>query len=228
MYGNNRKDIDHRLENSIDYSYISLMSYKIRIGVVGGGKAGMIKVKHFVKNKCSVEVLSKEFNDDVIKMLKDFKDNLKLINKEFDFEFLKDKHIVIIASNDEDLNQIIRNYCDENSKIYIDSTDFTKGMGVVPVERSTKNMNIALNTKNGNPKGAVLMCNKAKDYLSEYDDYIELTTKIRNNIKSYDEYKKDVLDFIYSSEFENAYMNGTYKEALEAKFNKELVEKMIN
>lgn len=96
------------------------------------------------------------------------------------------------------------------------------------LKEAQKNMNIALNTKNGNPKGAVLMCNKAKDYLSEYDDYIELTTKIRNNIKSYDEYKKDVLDFIYSSEFENAYMNGTYKEALEAKFNKELVEKMIN
>lgn len=227
MYGNNRKDIQDKLKESIDYSYISLMSDKIRIGVVGGGRGGQIKVRHFVNNKCRVEVLAKGFTDDLVKLSEEFPDYLRLIDEEFDVGFLKDKHIVVIASNDENINDFIRTYCEENYKIYIDSTDFNKGMGVVPAERSTRTMNFALNTKMGNPKGAVLMCNKIKDYISRYDDYIELTTKIRNNAKACEEYKKDILSYIYSSEFENAYENGTYEEALEEKFNKELVQKLL-
>lgn len=227
MHGNNRKDIQDRVRESIDYSYISLISSKIKIGVIGGGKGGQIKVRHFVNNKCRVEVLSGKFSDDLVKLSQEFPDNLKLIYEEFNVEFLKDKHIVVIASNDEKINDFIRTYCDENYKIYIDSTDFTKGMGVVPAERSTRTMNFALNTKMGNPKGAVLMCNKVKDYIDRYDDYIELTTRIRNNAKDFDEYKKEILSYIYSVEFENAYKSGIYEEALEEKFNKELVQKLL-
>ena len=228
MHGNNRKDIQTEALEEIDYTYISFMSQKIRIGVIGGGKGGQIKTRHFVNNKCRVYVLAKNFSDELIELSKENSEYLTLIDEEFNIEFLKDKHIVVIASSDRELNNLIRKYCEENYKIYIDATDFIKGMGVIPAERSSRTMNFALNTKKGNPKGAVLMCNKIKNYISAYDDFIELTGRIRNNAKEFEEYKKDILSYIYSSEFENAYMNGTYKEALEAKFNKELVEKMIN
>ena len=39
-----------------DISYISLISSKLRVGIIGGGKAGAIKTKHFVNRKCYVEV----------------------------------------------------------------------------------------------------------------------------------------------------------------------------
>ena len=55
MEEDNRKDI---YNEGIDYSYISLISKKLRVGIIGGGKAGFIKIKHFIKNKCYVEVLS--------------------------------------------------------------------------------------------------------------------------------------------------------------------------
>lgn len=227
MLRNNREDIQDVSLNEIDYTYISLMSKKIRIGVIGGGKGGQIKTRHFVNNKCRVEVISKDFTNELINLAEENPEYLTLINKEFNIEFLKDKHIVVIASNDEDINEVIRKYCNDNYKIYIDASDFAKGIGVVPAERSSKSMNFALNTKKGNPKGAVFMCNKIQDYISEYDNFIELTGTIRNNVKNYSEYKKDVLSYIYSSEFEEAYKHGNYIEALNKRYGNDITKKLL-
>ncbi|NME81938.1 NAD(P)-dependent oxidoreductase [Clostridium sp. SM-530-WT-3G] len=227
MHGNNRKDIQDISLNKIDYTYISLMSKKVRIGVIGGGKGGQIKTRHFVNNKCNVEVISKDFTQELLKLAEENEEYLTLINREFNIEFLKDKHIIVIASNDENINDIIRKYCDDNYKIYIDASDFTNGIGVVPAERSSKTMNFALNTKQGNPKGAVLMCNKIQNYISEYDDFIELTGTIRNNVKNYPEYKRDVLSYIYSSEFEEAYKRGDYIESLNERYGNDIIKKLL-
>ena len=227
MHGNNRKDIQDISLNKIDYTYISLMSKKVRIGVIGGGKGGQIKTRHFVNNKCRVYVLAKNFSDELIELSKENSEYLTLMDEEFNIEFLKDKHIVVIASSDRELNNLIRKYCEENYKIYIDATDFIKGMGVIPAERSSRTMNFALNTKKGNPKGAVLMCNKIKNYISAYDDFIELTGRIRNNAKEFEEYKKDILSYIYSSEFEESYKQGTYEDALKKRYSSEIAEQLL-
>ncbi|MBE6063047.1 MAG: NAD(P)-dependent oxidoreductase [Clostridium butyricum] len=227
MHEINRKDIQNEVLNETDYTYISLMSKKIRIGVIGGGKAGQIKIRHFVNNKCRVEVLAEKFSDELLKLYEDNSEHINLINEKFNFKFLEDKHIVVIASSDEKLNESIRKYCDENYKIYIDASDFKNGIGVIPAERSSRTMNFALNTKGGNPKGAVLMCNKIKKYISEYDDFIEFTGKIRNNVKACEEYKKDVLFYIYSTEFEEAYKNGMYMEALNKRYGNDIVRKLL-
>lgn len=227
MHRNNRKDIQDEVLEEIDYTYISLISQKIRIGVIGGGKGGQIKTRHFVNNKCRVYVLAKNFSDELIELSKENSEYLTLIDEEFNIEFLKDKHIVVIASSDRELNNLIRKYCEENYKIYIDATDFIKGMGVIPAERSSRTMNFALNTKKGNPKGAVLMCNKIKNYISAYDDFIELTGRIRNNAKEFEEYKKDILSYIYSSEFEESYKQGTYEDALKKRYSSEIAEQLL-
>ena len=227
MHRNNRKDIQDEVLEEIDYAYISLISQKIRIGVIGGGKGGQIKTRHFVNNKCRVYVLAKNFSDELIELSKENSEYLTLMDEEFNIEFLKDKHIVVIASSDRELNNLIRKYCEENYKIYIDATDFIKGMGVIPAERSSRTMNFALNTKKGNPKGAVLMCNKIKNYISAYDDFIELTGRIRNNAKEFEEYKKDILSYIYSSEFEESYKQGTYEDALKKRYSSEIAEQLL-
>ena len=227
MHRNNRKDIQDEVLEEIDYTYISLISQKIRIGVIGGGKGGQIKTRHFVNNKCRVYVLAKNFSDELIELSKENSEYLTLMDEEFNIEFLKDKHIVVIASSDRELNNLIRKYCEENYKIYIDATDFIKGMGVIPAERSSRTMNFALNTKKGNPKGAVLMCNKIKNYISAYDDFIELTGRIRNNAKEFEEYKKDILSYIYSSEFEESYKQGTYEDALKKRYSSEIAEQLL-
>jgi len=224
LYKNNREDI---YDEGIDYSYVALISSKIRIGIVGAGKAGTIKTKHFVKNKSYVEVLAHNFEEELIKLSKISDGRLKLRNEEFSLEFLRDKHLIIIALDDNKIKEAIKKYCDENYKIYIDSSNFQDGMGVVPAQRTTKHMMFALNTKGANPKGAVLVCNKAKELLDEYDQFIGFTTNLRNKAKELPEYKESIIKFIGSEEFKSFYDEGKSEEMLRINFPKDIVEYLL-
>jgi len=224
MYEDNRKDI---CNEGIDYSYIGLISSKLRVGIIGGGKAGTIKTKHFVNNKCYVEVLSYTFSEEIIELSKASMGRLKLINEEFSYEFLRDKHIIIIALSEKKLKNKIKKYCDENYKIYIDSSDFTDGMGVVPVQRSTENITFALNTRYGNPKGAVLVSNKVKDILELYDDFIGFIGIIRSRAKEFPQYKNEILKFIGTDDFKKHFDEGKSEIILRINFPKEIVDCLL-
>lgn len=224
MYEDNRKDI---YNEEIDYSYISLISNKLRVGIIGGGKAGAIKTKHFVNNKCYVYVLSKTFCDEIIKLSKTSMGRLKLINEEFSYEFLKDKHLIIIALDDQSLKYKIKEYCDDNCKIYIDSSNFADGMGVVPIQRNTENITFALNTRYGNPKGAVLISDKVRNLLEEYDDFIGYIGKIRNRAKEFPEHKNEILRFIGNDGFKKFFDEGKSESVLRINFPKEIVDYLL-
>jgi precorrin-2 dehydrogenase/sirohydrochlorin ferrochelatase len=224
MHENNRKNI---CNEGIDYSYISLISSKIRVGIIGGGRAGTIKTKHFVNSKCYVEVLSRTFSEPIIELSKVSMGRLKLINEEFSYGFLKDKHLIIIALDDNALKNKIKKYCDENYKIYIDSSDFRYGIGVVPIQRNTKNITFALNTRYGNPKGAVLISNKVKEVLEEYDDFIGFVGKIRSRAKGLLEYKNEVLQFIGDDNFKISFDEGKSESVLRTNFKKEIVDYLL-
>lgn len=224
MYEDNRKDI---YNEEIDYSYISLISSKVRVGIIGGGKAGAIKTKHFVNNKCYVYVLSKTFNEEIIELSKTSMERLKLINEEFSYEFLKDKHLIIIALDDKILKDKIKKYCDDNCKIYIDSSNFADGMGVIPIQRNTENITFALNTRYGNPKGAVLISDKVKNLLEEYDDFIGYMGKIRNRAKEFPEHKNEILRFIGNDGFKKFFDEGKSESVLRINFPKEIVDYLL-
>lgn len=224
MYKDNREDISNE---EIRYSYISLISNKLKVGIVGGGKAGTIKARHFIKDEVCVEVLSKTFTEDLVQLSKNSKEKLKLINEEFNCDFLRDKHLIVIALKDKALIGKIKNYCEENFKIYIDSSDFRAGMGVVPIERETINISFALNTKLGNPKGAVLAADKVKSFLEEYDDFLGFMGKIRDRVKKYPEYKDEILNFIGNEEFKILFDQGKGEKALRNNFQKEIIDYLL-
>ena len=224
MDKDNRKDI---YDEGIEYSYISLISKKVRVGIIGGGKAGTIKTKHFVNNKCYVEVLSKEFDEEIIKLANSFKESLNLINEEFSYDFLSDKHLIVIAVDDEVLKIKIRDYCEENYKIYIDSSNFKDGMGVVPIQRKTENITFALNTKQGNPKGAIILASEIKNIIEEYDDFIKFIGIIRNKAKKLPEYKNDIIELTSNDNFKKFFDEGKGENVLREKFPKEIVDYLL-
>lgn len=224
MGEDNRKDI----YEEINYSYLALISKKLRVGVIGGGKAGAIKTKHFVKNKCYVEVLSKAFDKEIIELSNSEQERLILINNEFNYEFLRDKHVIVIAVDDESLSNKIKKYCDENYKLYVNSSNFKNGIGVIPIEGRTKNIAFALNTKGGNPKGAVLLSEKVKDFLEEYDEFIEFTGKIRNKAKELPEGKHSIIEFINNENFKKSFEQGNAENLLRENFAKEIVDYLLD
>lgn len=225
MSENNRKDIFNK---KLNYSYLGLISNKIRIGIIGAGRAGLIKAKHFAVNGCYVEILSREFSEEIIRLSHEYKENLKLINTEFNISFLEDKHIIIIALEDRNLIELIKKYCDDNYKIYIDSSNFIEGMGIVPVERKSKNIVVALNTTLGNPRGAVLVAQKVKEVIDSYDEFIEFTTKLRNNSKDLLQYKEEILKIIGTEEFEKLYKENNHEEFLREHLPNEIVDYIMS
>lgn len=183
----------------IKYSALTLLSSKINVGIIGAGRAGIIKAKHFINKGVHVHILAKEKREEITELIKNSYVKLE-INKYYK-DFILDKHIIIIAVDDEKVAQEIRNDCNELYKIFIDSTNFKEGSAIVPVQRETNNLVIAVNSKGGNPKGSILVANKIKDKVIELDSFIEFTTKIRNEVKNRKDIKKDVLNFIYDDDF---------------------------
>ena len=92
MFKNIGEDIPKR---NIDYTYLSLVSSKTIIGIIGGGKVGYIKSKNFIAKGCNVEVLSLDFIEEFYNI-----ENVKLIKGSYYKDFICDKHIVIISTND--------------------------------------------------------------------------------------------------------------------------------
>lgn len=192
MSRNNKKDI---CEGRIDYSSIAFLSKKLRVGIIGAGKGGLIKAKHFLKQNSQVFILTKD------KISKEGIEKATIINKEYDRSFILDKHIIIIAVKNETLRNKIKEQCEEIYKIYIDASNFKEGMGVLPVQRESENLVFTINTKGGNPKASVFISNKIKEELKKYDDFVEFTTIVRNELKENNKLKDEVLNFIFNDDF---------------------------
>ncbi|MCF0148004.1 MAG: NAD(P)-dependent oxidoreductase [Clostridium sp.] len=215
-----REDI---LKESINYSCLSLISTKINVGVIGGGKVGYIKAKNFLDKNCSVEVLALDFINDFEKL-----ENVNLIKNSYYKDFIIDKHIVIIATNDKALNERIKKDCDNSYKIYIYAEDYLEGIAITPVQRNLRNISFAINTNYGNPKGSLILAEKVMDVLREYDEFIGVSSLIRKSAKDIAENKSDIINFVCSEDFKYIYEKKKDKLVLEMFFGKEIINKIYS
>lgn len=216
------RQIEYNGKDSVEYAYIALMSKKLRVGIVGGGKASLIKAKNFVSKGCYVEILSKSFLNELVEL-----ENEKVVLNRLKYSksFIYNKHIIILALDDDDLRAEISRDCEECFKVFIDCTDFKEGMAVIPVQREVSNISFALNTKSGNPKGAVLAINAAMETLKEYDEFIKYTGTIRNKAKKLDN-KKEIIGFIGSDDFKFIFDKNKSELALKLFFGENILEEL--
>lgn len=191
--------------DEIERIYLTFISSKLRVGIIGGGKAATIKVRSFLKGNVYIEVLAREFSEDILNISDK---NLKLIKSEYRDDFIKDKHLIVIAINDSVLLQKIKYECDKNYKLYINCSDFKEGIGIMPVQRNLKNISLGISTAGGNPKGALMVADIAYKSLVDIDEFIGYTTKIRNNAKFIRVYKKEIIEFINCNDFKFFYDKG--------------------
>ncbi len=209
MYENNKEDI---LRGRIDYTMVSLISPKINVLIVGGGRAALTKARTFVKKGCRVWVISKEFTQEFNEL--SGYPNLKCIKGEYSKQYISDKHIVIIATNCEETNQNIRNHCEEFYKLYIDCSTPKKGLCITTCQRSTKNITFGININDFSPKTSVFLADKIKNQLEKYDDFVTFTAFIRNSIKDF-ENKNEIMNFICSEDFLFFYNKGMAKSVFQ-------------
>ncbi len=165
--GHNKQDL-----SDLNYTMISLISNKINILIVGGGEAAFIKCRSFSKEGCNVTVVSKEFCPEFLEV-KDLY-NVKLIKDDYNEAYVDNNHIVIIATNSKETNEIIKKYCDSICKLYVHCEDYKRGLFVTPVQKDTNNMKFALHTKNSSPKTALFMAKIMEDKLCRVHRFYRL------------------------------------------------------
>jgi len=196
----------------LNYTMISLLSNKVNILIVGGGEAAFIKCRTFSKEGCNITVVAKEFCLE-FNLLHDIC-NMKFIKDEYDESYVDKNHIVIIATDNNEVNERIKKYCDSKCKLYVYCADYKKGLFVTPVQKNTPNMKFALHTKSSSPKTALFMSEIIENKICEYTDFIDYTFTIRNMVlKKVD--KKEIMNFICSEDFYFFYTLGAQDVILE-------------
>ncbi len=217
------EDSKANLHGELSYAPITLFGEKLRIGVVGAGQGALIKVRNFYNKGSKIEVLALDFLEDFYKF---DRDKVKLIKGNYNKNFILDKHLIIIAIDNETIINEIKYDCEKLCKIYINSSKFKSGMGVIPVTRESKFITVAVNTKVGNPRGSVMVAESITESLQEFDEYIRLTGEIRNFLFLDKKIKDDLLKFINSSDCKFFYDKNKIFEVFKLFYDEDLVRKI--
>lgn len=194
MFKDNREDISRKELNRMN---LSVFSSKINICIIGGGTGALIKLKGLLRRGCKVTLVSKEIINEIYEISNP---NFKIIKDKYRKKYIYDKHLILIAIDNELDRDLIKKDLDENFKLYIDCSNFKEGNAVIPMQGSENGINLSISTLDGNPKGARFLYSKITETILNYGDFIEFSSKIRNSIKNREE-KNEVLEFILNDEF---------------------------
>lgn len=208
MPENSREDI---LSSDLEYIFISLLSQKISVVIIGGGKAGFIKCKSFSEKGCRVLVVSKEF-DESFQSLQNL-DNVELIQDSYKKSYILNKHLVVIAVDNEKDNSEIKDDCENNYKIYLDCSNFKHGLFITPMQKHLKNLSFSIHTKAGNPKASIFLANYIEDKLNDYDDFTYYISTLREKVRKLS-YKDEFMNFVTTQDFKFFYSKGVHEKVL--------------
>ena len=149
--------------------------------IVGGGKVAARKVRLFLKEKSHVTVVSDEFNDS----FKDFESNITMISTIYDKEYLKNKFLVIAATNNSEIN---REVCKDAKEMNILYNAVDKSADNAVMFQSTMQRGDLVVSVSTNGAFAGLSKNikrELEDYFpSDYGDYVDYLANQRDLIKT--------------------------------------------
>lgn len=205
---------------------LALLSPKIKVIIIGGGKAAYIKSRTFALRGCQVYVLSPQFINE-FDNIKDYL-NIHMILGKYEKRYIEDKHIIVIATDDTELNLSIGDHCRKLCKIYLDASQPKRGNCITPCQRNTKNVSLGVNTRGVgvSPITSVFIADQIAKYVKDYDDFVEFTSGIRNSIGNVEDRRK-VMKFICSRDFYFFYKKGKAAVIMEMFYNKKIEEHLI-
>lgn len=186
------------------------ISNKVRVLILGGGNAAGIKYRSFDKKDFHIDIYSEEVTDEYIRKSlvekpREGQKNTRI--KDFEDIDFTDYGIIVIATDNDEFNLSIRKRCIELNKLFVYCPDFRKGSMTVPIEIETDTITASIGTKAGSPETARYMSRKLKEFLRDYDDFIEYIIDIRYRIKEAMK-RKEVMRFINSDDFYFFYTEG--------------------
>lgn len=149
--------------------------------VVGGGGVGTRKVERLLQYKADVTVISKEFSDSLIKLQE--KSALKLIKKTYTDSDLDEVFLVIVATDNQNLNRLISNDA-KNKKVLCNIADIPDNSDfILPSIVNRGDLTITISTAGNSPAFAKkLRKDLAGQFGEEYAVFLELMGTIRKKL----------------------------------------------
>ncbi len=187
---------------------ISLFSEKIRVLIVGGGRAALIKANAFAARGCRVTILAKSVIDDVANLASD---RVEIRIAPYHSSALAGHHLVVIATDDDGVNAQIQRDCEAQAKLCLTCSDAQQGLFITPVMRETEQAIIAVHTKAGSPRSAVFLAEKSAEYARQYDAFIAWIADIRKQTKGRDD-KDEIMRTLNSDAAFNLFTQGKQDE----------------
>lgn len=188
-----------------------------KVVVIGGGEEALKKVRAISPQCSEVAVIAAEFSKafseisaEKIKMRLD--ETAQLDN------FVNDRSIVIIATNDTSLNRRIESYC-RMKNVLFNSVDNRDSEFIFPASFELSGVTVSVSTSGRSPSFARFLRDALYDQVSNYVQALPVLERLRRDVKIEDLHSKasffkgllndkDFWILIRSGEFESAYMFG--------------------
>jgi precorrin-2 dehydrogenase/sirohydrochlorin ferrochelatase len=179
---------------------IFLKVHQLEVLIVGGGKVGLEKLLFLLKSSpnANVQLVAPEINEEILELVK--KHQVKLVKEPYADQFLENKHLVIVATDDEVLNIEIYNECKRRNLLVnlADNPaycDFYLG-GIV----TKGNVKIAISTNGKSPTTAKRLRQFFEEVIPEnIDDLVKNLNTYRKSIKGNFEEKVSTLNELTKS-----------------------------
>ncbi len=163
---------------------IFLKVHQLEVLIVGGGNVGLEKLSFLLKSSphANVQLVAPEINREILELAK--KHQVNLYNESFDNTFLENKHLVIVATDNEAINIEIYNEC-KRRNLLVNLADNPKYCDFYLGGIVTKgNVKIAISTNGKSPTTAKRLRQFFEEVIPEnIDDLVKNLNRYRKSIK---------------------------------------------
>jgi len=179
---------------------IFLKVHQLEVLIVGGGNVGLEKLSFLLKSSpnANVQLVAPEINEEILELVKEHQ--VKLVRKPYADQFLENKHLVIVATDDEVLNINIYTECKKRNLLVnlADNPtycDFYLG-GIV----TKGHVKIAISTNGKSPTTAKRLRQFFEEVIpGDIDDLVQNLNTYRKSIKGSFEEKVSALNELTKS-----------------------------
>jgi len=151
--------------------------------VLGGGRVGQRKIETLLEYGASVYVIARDMTPELQDLL--LKGEIKLLGHEFDESFVKDAFLIVIATNDRDLNKRVSAFAKE-SNILVNTVDQPEECSfIVPSIIKKGDLIVAVSTSGKSPALAKMIREELEHRFGiEYRYFLNMMGKLRKELIS--------------------------------------------
>jgi precorrin-2 dehydrogenase/sirohydrochlorin ferrochelatase len=179
---------------------IFLKVHQLEVLIVGGGNVGLEKLSFLLKSSphANVQLVAPEINREILELAK--KHQVNLYNEGFDNTFLENKHLVIVATDNEAKNIEIYKEC-KRRNLLVNLADNPKYCDFYLGGIVTKgNVKIAISTNGKSPTTAKRLRQFFEEVIPEnIDELVKNLNRYRKSIKGNFEEKVSTLNELTKS-----------------------------